>query len=542
MVYDYSDLVEKTQGWAGQAYTANWIGKETAGQLMELDTRTPDSLFSHNVSRPLMVAFMGGSGVGKSTLLNRLAGKAIARTGIERPTSREVTLYHHHSVAIQHLPEQLPITQIKIAQHEEEAKKNLIWIDMPDFDSTEQSNKQLVLQWLPHIDVLVYVVSPERYRDEKAWQLLLAEGARHAWLFVLNQWDRGQDEQYEDFRQQLHKAGFYEPIIFKTACTDNLQADEFGALEETITSLATTHVVEQLEQRCLQLRKQELTQKLQAIQPLLGNTDAFIKLHGQWRQQWQQASQVLQQGFAWPLQNRAAYYAEHAADLLTNALANNTPLWDAWAQTRFDDALDELLINAGQEGTPTLPLKNRLLPVRNKAAKIIHTQTELSARQALANPGNVVQRIFLKGMRLCEITLPLAAMAWVGYQVFMGYYHSNMTNTHYLGVDFAIHSGLLIAMTWLVPFFILKKLQPSLKKSALRGLNKGLATALNNLEGEVASVLETLSEQHSQQIHALNELIAQCTCADDAQHRLTVEGNNPLVRMLIEQDEKRRSD
>jgi len=120
---------------------------------------------------------------------------------------------------------------------------------MPDFDSTEQSNKQLVLQWLPHIDVLVYVVSPERYRDEKAWQILLAEGARHAWLFVLNQWDKGQNEQYDDFQQQLHKAGFYEPIIFKTACTENLQADEFAELETTINSLATAHVVEQLEQR-----------------------------------------------------------------------------------------------------------------------------------------------------------------------------------------------------------------------------------------------------------------------------------------------------
>ena len=64
---------------------------------------------------------------------------------------------------------------------------------MPDFDSTEQSNKQLVLQWLPHIDVLIYVVSPERYKDEKAWRLLLAEGARHAWLFVINQWDKGAD-------------------------------------------------------------------------------------------------------------------------------------------------------------------------------------------------------------------------------------------------------------------------------------------------------------------------------------------------------------
>jgi predicted GTPase len=160
------------------------------------------SLTTSAGTRPLIVAFMGGTGVGKSSLLNRLAGKAIAKAGIVRPTSREVTLFHHRSVVMEHLPEQLPLSKINISQHEDEEKKNIVWIDMPDFDSTEQSNKQLVLQWLPYIDVLIYVVSPERYRDEKAWRLLLSEGARHAWLFVFNQWDRGRLEQYQDFNRQ----------------------------------------------------------------------------------------------------------------------------------------------------------------------------------------------------------------------------------------------------------------------------------------------------------------------------------------------------
>lgn len=535
MAYDYSELVDKTQTWAEQASAAAWITAASAQQLTECDNRSPDSLFSQNgCSRPLIVAFMGGSGVGKSTLLNRLAGKAIARTGIERPTSREVTLFHHHSVAIQQLPEDFPITQIKIAQHEEEAKKNLIWIDMPDFDSTEQSNKQLVLQWLPHIDVLVYVVSPERYRDEKAWQLLLAEGARHAWLFVLNQWDRGQEEQFEDFRLQLHKAGFYEPIIFKTACTENLQADEFHDLEATINNLANTHIVEQLQQRGLVAKKQELIQKLHTIDSQLGSEAAVGGLNKQWQQQWQAAQQVLQQGFAWPLQTLASFYAEHAADLLTSNHGNATVLLDTWAQTRFDDSLDELVQYADQQNLPVAPLKSQLLPIREKAAKIMHTATELSARQALANPGNVLQRSFLKVMRLCEISLPLLAMGWVAYQVFIGYYYSNLTNSHYLGADFAIHSSLLIALTWLVPFFVLKKIQPSLKKSALRGLNKGLVSGLNALDDEIVSVLENYSEQHQAQVQSLHTLIGQCTCADDPQQRLSVENGSPLARMLVE--------
>ncbi len=105
MAYDYSDLVEKTKRWAEQAFASGWINEEAAQQLGDFDARTPDALFNHSESRPLIVAFMGGTGVGKSSLLNRLAGKAIARVGIERPTSREVTLFHHQTVAIQHLPD-----------------------------------------------------------------------------------------------------------------------------------------------------------------------------------------------------------------------------------------------------------------------------------------------------------------------------------------------------------------------------------------------------------------------------------------------------
>jgi len=85
MAYDYSDLVKKTRCWAEQACASGWINTDAATQLSQFDTRTPETLLPNSSlerssgTRPLIVAFMGGTGVGKSSLLNRLAGKAIAK-------------------------------------------------------------------------------------------------------------------------------------------------------------------------------------------------------------------------------------------------------------------------------------------------------------------------------------------------------------------------------------------------------------------------------------------------------------------------------
>jgi hypothetical protein len=539
MDYDYSDLVEKSKLWIDQAIATGWISPEDARQLAHLEEETPRALFDQGQSRPLIVAFMGGTGVGKSSLLNRLAGTPVARTGIERPTSREVTLYHHQSVEIRHLPENLPIASIKIAQHKDDSKKNIIWIDMPDFDSIEQSNKHLVLQWLPHIDVLIYAVSPERYKDAKAWRLLLAEGGRHAWLFVLNQWDRGRLEQYEDFKRQLGQAGFAEPIIFRTVCGEIREKDEFDALASTILSLANEHIVEQLEQRGLQVRTAELKQKLEQYRDVMGSKALLRRSEAAWQEQWQKTSGMLREGFAWPLQQMANHYAEHAGDLIANPVTGKypskrtEPVWDEWAQSRFDDALDEFIGVSDHLGIPAAPIKHQLAEVRQKASKIIQTQTELAARKALANPGNAMQRGLLKFVRAAEILLPLAAISWVSYRVFTVYYYSNQANAHYLGVDFAIHSSVLIAISWLAPWFILKKVKPSLRTSALKGLNKGLETGLGMIDSEVTLALEHIRHDHGQHYRQVSELIDQCgAVSSDSSNR--IDSKSPLNRMLID--------
>ena len=507
MDYAYSDLLSQAQAWAKTAVSEGRLSKDQVYDLLNIDQRSPDQLFATEPAdineRPLIVAFMGGTGVGKSSLLNRLAGQAIARAGVERPTSREVTLYHHQSLAINQLPDGLPLDSIKISQHNDVGNSHVVWIDMPDFDSVELSNKRLVLEWLPHIDVLLYVVSPERYRDNKAWQLLLAEGAKHAWLFVMNQWDRGQAVQFDDFKQQLSKAGFKDPVIFRTSCTEP-DGDEFDDLLIQLKDLSGRQNLIELEQRNEKLRRQQLQRILQKLQAGF-SAQSYAQIQQSLETHWQQTEANLQQGLAWPIQRLAQTWASNFGQQ-----QDDIKLWDDWAQNRLQDLLDELVLQAAQNNMPSKPLKAALQIVQDSAEKTVINQSELAGRQAMLKPGNGVQRFLIKLTAICETVLPIAAMGVVGYQVFAGYYHSTADATAYLGTDFAIHSVLLIGLSWLIPFFLHKKIQPSLEKAAANGLQKGLLQALATIRAEINQILQVEQKRNEELRGQLDSMMEQC--------------------------------
>ncbi|NOR70522.1 MAG: GTP-binding protein [Methylomarinum sp.] len=525
MASEYSNLLTDIEQCTQQAVAEGWLDQTVVSNLLIEDTVSAKELFVSANERPLVVAFMGGTGVGKSSLLNKLAGKAIAKAGVERPTSHEVTLFHHQSINLSQLDEKFPLQQIQIAQHNEAAGEKVIWIDMPDFDSTEEKNKDIVMQWLPYIDVLVYVVSPERYRDNKAWQLLLSQGASYAWLFVMNQWDRGETVQYDDFKQQLAKAGFNNPLIYKTACTEYAD-DELPSLQAAIEALADKNTVEQLELRGAQQRKNNLKQNLKQCLQALGDERSFSTLLENQTENWAETQLTLKQGFDWPIKQAASGFSK------MDVKPKQIQLWDEWAQTRLNDYLDDLILNADQQSLPVDPLRTGLLEIREKSEKIIHTQTELACRQALVNPGNLIQRVTLKVAYICEFILPLITMCVVGFHVLQGYYESAMTGEAFLGVNFMVHSLLLILLSWLLPYFLTKKIQPSLEKTALKGLNKGLNMAMDMVDLEIKQVINALKKQHQMTTTAIKQLLVDCD--EYSKSIKTEEKTEQLTRMLVD--------
>src|SRR5207248_4036296 len=71
----------------------------TKATLEGLDADLRRQAEALDVDRPLLVVLlMGGTGVGKSTLLNALAGGNIAQASFTRPTTRDPVVYYHESI------------------------------------------------------------------------------------------------------------------------------------------------------------------------------------------------------------------------------------------------------------------------------------------------------------------------------------------------------------------------------------------------------------------------------------------------------------
>ncbi|HDL49181.1 MAG TPA: hypothetical protein ENH33_04380, partial [Actinobacteria bacterium] len=169
----------------------------------------------------VVLALAGGTGVGKSSLLNAIAGDSVAPVGRIRPTTDRplVWMPSEPEPGLVRLLDDLDIED-RIGHT---AALNLAIVDLPDFDSITLEHRATVERLIPRVDAVLWVLDPEKYGDHSLHEGYLRplSGYRDQFVFAFNQIDRlspGElDSVRDDLLARLEADGIAGPVVFDTA-------------------------------------------------------------------------------------------------------------------------------------------------------------------------------------------------------------------------------------------------------------------------------------------------------------------------------------
>ena len=143
-----------------------------------------------------VAALAGGTGGGKSTLFNAITGLNFADPGELRPTTEEASacVWNADADAVLDMMGVRPSRRIdyhSILTTGKHDLDSLVLLDLPDHDSVQIGNSVLVDQVLPQVDVLIWVLDPQKYADHLIHESYLAamRERRDHMIVILNQVD-----------------------------------------------------------------------------------------------------------------------------------------------------------------------------------------------------------------------------------------------------------------------------------------------------------------------------------------------------------------
>jgi GTP-binding protein EngB required for normal cell division len=192
-----------------------------------------------------VVALAGGTGSGKSSLFNALAGAAFSPAGVMRPTTKHLHACVWGMEGAAPLLDWLSVqrrhryARASALDEGEASLTGLLLLDLPDHDSVVTGSAAMVDRLVKLADMLVWVLDPLKYADASVHQRYLVPLAGHAAVttVVLNQADTLTADQVADcaadLRRLLDAEGLLEtPVLVTSAATG-------AGLDELRRALAT---------------------------------------------------------------------------------------------------------------------------------------------------------------------------------------------------------------------------------------------------------------------------------------------------------------
>jgi 50S ribosome-binding GTPase len=231
-------------------------------------------------------ALAGGTGAGKSSLLNALAGREVSRPGATRPVTAEPVAWVPADAADELGPLLRWVGVHKVVSHHDPRFTDLCLLDLPDYDSVEPAHRATVDQVLPRVDAVCWVLDPEKYNDRVLHEDYLRPLAHHAdrAVFVVNRRDvigdaRQVAELTADLRRALEADGIRGRPVFVVSADppDGVGQGELEELRAWLSerlqakAVVTERLAADCRQRGAELARQAGLEGEQASRPLVGD-------------------------------------------------------------------------------------------------------------------------------------------------------------------------------------------------------------------------------------------------------------------------------